>query len=131
MIHPRELEILNILWNSEKALTSSDIVEEGNRLSQSTVQAVLRKLLKDGLIVVEGVTHSGNVLSRTYRPTEESRDVITKQFVKNYSGISSIVSKEGIFAAMLQMETDQKKRTAELERLKEMLSDYEKKIKEH
>ena len=130
MIHPRELEILNILWNSEKALTSSDIVEEGNRLSQSTVQAVLRKLLKEGLIEVDGVTHSGNVLSRTYRPTEESRDVITKQFVKNYSGISSIVSKEGIFAAMLQMETDHQKRKSELGKLKELISEYERQIDE-
>lgn len=130
MIHPRELEILNILWNSEKALTSSDIVEEGNRLSQSTVQAVLRKLLKDGLVTVEGVTHSGNVLSRTYRPTEASKDIITKQFVNNYSGISSIVSKENIFAAMLQMETDRQKRSSELENLKRMISEYEKRMNE-
>ena len=130
MIHPRELEILNILWNSDTALTSSDIVEAGNRLSQSTVQAVLRKLLKEELVEVEGVTHSGNVLSRTYRPTEASREVITKQFVKSYSGISSIVSKEGIFAAMLQLETDKNKRAAELSRLKDMLSEFEKQIGE-
>jgi predicted transcriptional regulator len=130
MIHPRELEILNILWNSDKALTSADIVEEGNRLSQSTVQAVLRKLLKDELVLVEGVTHSGNVLSRTYRPAEASRDIITQQFVDNYSGISSIVSKANIFAAMLRMETDQKKRAEELDSLKKMISDYENQIDE-
>ena len=129
MIHPRELEILNILWNSDKAMTSTDIVAEGNRLSQSTVQTVLRKLLKDELVIVEGVTHSGNVLSRTYRPTEASRDIITKQFVDNYSGISSIVSKENIFAAMLRMEKDHTKRAKELENLKKMISDYEKDIK--
>ena len=129
MIHPRELEILNILWNSDKAMTSADIVEEGNRLSQSTVQTVLRKLLKEELVLVDGVTHSGNVLSRTYRPAESSRDIITKQFVDNYSGISSIVSKESIIAAMLRMETDQKKRSRELENLKKMISDYEKDIK--
>ena len=87
MIHPRELEILNILWNSEEALTSSDIVAEGNRLSQSTVQAVLRKLLNEGLVQVEGVTHSGNVLSRTYKPTEASREAIKEQYVNNYFSI--------------------------------------------
>lgn len=125
MIHPRELEILNILWNSDVALTSSDIIEEGNRLSQSTVQAVLRKLLKDGLVQVEGVTHSGNVLSRTYKPTEASRDVITKQFVNNYSGIQNIVSKQSIFAAMLDMETDSEKRKAEIQDLKEMLAAFD------
>lgn len=125
MIHPRELEILNILWNSDVALTSSDIIEEGNRLSQSTVQAVLRKLLKDGLVQVEGVTHSGNVLSRTYKPTEASRDVITKQFVNNYSGIQNIVSKQSIFAAMLNMESDTEKRKAEIQDLKEMLNAFD------
>lgn len=125
MIHPRELEILNILWNSDVALTSSDIIEEGNRLSQSTVQAVLRKLLKDGLVQVEGVTHSGNVLSRTYKPTEASRDVITKQFVNNYSGIQNIVSKQSIFAAMLNMESDTEKRKAEIQDLKEMLDAFD------
>ena len=124
MIHPRELEILNILWNSEEALTSSDIVEAGNRLSQSTVQAVLRKLLKDELIQVEGVTHSGNVLSRTYKPTEASRDVITKQFVNNYSGIQNIVSKQSIFAAMLNMETDSAKRKSEIRDLRKMLDEF-------
>jgi len=125
MIHPRELEILNILWNSDVALTSADIIEEGNRLSQSTVQAVLRKLLNEGLVQVEGVTHSGNVLSRTYKPTEASRDVITKQFVNNYSGIQNIVSKRSIFAAMLDMETDSKKRKAEIDDLKKMLEAFD------
>ena len=125
MIHPRELEILNILWNSDVALTSADIIEEGNRLSQSTVQAVLRKLLNEGLVQVEGVTHSGNVLSRTYKPTEASRDVITKQFVNNYSDIQNIVSKRSIFAAMLDMETDSKKRKAEIDDLKKMLDAFD------
>lgn len=129
MIHPRELEILNILWNSDVALTSSDIIEEGNRLSQSTVQAVLRKLLNDGLVQVEGVTHSGNVLSRTYKPTEASRDVITKQFVNNYSDIQNIVSKQSIFAAMLNMESNAEKRKAEIQDLKEMLATFDEKDK--
>lgn len=127
MIHPRELEILNILWNSNKAMTSSDIVEEGNRLSQSTVQAVLRKLLKDGLVQVEGVTHSGNVLSRTFKPTDASRDIITKQFINNYSDIQNIVSKKSILAAMLDMETDSVKRRSEIDDLRSLLNDFDEK----
>lgn len=124
MIHPRELEILNILWNSEEALTSSDIVAEGNRLSQSTVQAVLRKLLNEGLVQVEGVTHSGNVLSRTYKPTEASREAIKEQYVNNYFSIQNIVSKQSVFAALLQMEPDSEKRKTEIADLKEMLDNF-------
>ena len=91
MIHQREIEILNILFGSEIALTSTDIVEQGNRLSQSTVQAVLRKLLKEGFVIVEGVTHSGNVLSRTYKPTEVAREAVKNQYIENYKSIMNIV----------------------------------------
>ena len=100
MIHPRELEILNILWGSDKALTSMDIIEAGKGLSQSTVQAVLRKQLEGGLVEVDGVTHSGNVLSRTYRPTEKSKEVVLQQFVEQYKGISNIVSREEVIKAL-------------------------------
>jgi len=81
-------------------------------------------LLKDELVQVEGVTHSGNVLSRSYKPTEASRDVITKQFVSNYSGIQNIVSKQSIFAAMLNMETDSAKRKSEIRDLRKMLDEF-------
>lgn len=100
MIHPRELEILNILWGSDKALTSMDITDAGKGLSQSTVLAVLRKQLEGGLVRVEGVTHSGNVLSRTYRPTEKSKEVVLQQFVEQYKGISNIVSKDEVIKAL-------------------------------
>ncbi len=104
MIHPREQEILNILWKSEKGLTSSDIVEAGNRLSQSTVQAVLRKLAKEGLVESVGVTHSGNVLSRTYRPTEKSRKLILEQCIESYKAVMHIVSREELIQALKEEE---------------------------
>lgn len=100
MIHPRELEILNILWGSDNALTSTEIVDAGKGLSQSTVQAVLRKLPKDGLVEVDGITHSGNVLSRTYRQTEKSREAVLRQFIEQYKGISNIVSKDEVIKAL-------------------------------
>lgn len=100
MIHPRELEILNILWGADNALTSMDIVDAGKGLSQSTVLAVLRKQLEGGLVEVDGVTHSGNVLSRTYRPTERSKEVVLQQFVEQYKEISNIVSKGEVIKAL-------------------------------
>ena len=63
MLNTRELDILNILWNSGVPMTSSDIVNAGRGLSQSTVQAVLRKLLNAKLVKVRGMNHRGNVLS--------------------------------------------------------------------
>lgn len=127
MINPRELEILNILWNSEEPMTSSQIVNVGDMLSQSTVQTVLRKLLKAKLVEVTGVTYSGNVLSRTYKPSETSRDVILQKFVDDYNGFRNIISKKTLLAAMLDTDASEKERAEEIESLKNMLKEYEKK----
>lgn len=127
MINPRELEILNILWNSEEPMTSSQIVNVGDMLSQSTVQTVLRKLLKAKLVEVTGVTYSGNVLSRTYKPSEASREVILQKFVEDYNGFRNIISKETLVAAMLDTDSSDKERAAEIASLKTMLKEYEKK----
>jgi len=127
MINPRELEILNILWNSEEPMTSSQIVNVGDMLSQSTVQTVLRKLLKAKLVEVTGVTYSGNVLSRTYKPSEASRDVILQKFVDDYNGFRNIISKGTLVAAMLDTDGSEKERASEIANLKNMLKEYEKK----
>lgn len=92
MVHPREIEVLNILYGSEKPMISLDIVQAGNNLSQSTVQAVLRKLLNEGFIEVDGIAHSSNVLSRAYKPTEKSKKIILQQFVDQYKTINNITS---------------------------------------
>ena len=51
-LNPRELEVLKILHASEQPLTSTQIVRAGEELTQSTVQAVLRKLMANGMIEI-------------------------------------------------------------------------------
>ena len=87
MIHPRELEVLNILAGSEVAMTSMDIVAAGNGLSQSTVQTVLRKLLKEELITVDSIVHCSNVLGRAYCVTEAAKIAVLSQYIENYQNI--------------------------------------------
>lgn len=64
----REIQIMQILWNSKVALSARDITEESNGLSHNTVQAVLRKMLKLNYIKTDGVGYSGTVLTRKYTP---------------------------------------------------------------
>ncbi len=127
-LNQRELDVLNILWKSEEPMTSTDIVNEMRGLTQSTVIAVLRKLLKDNLVEVCGVTHSGKVLSRTYRPTEASREVILNNFATDYANFRNVVSKSDICAAILHVDQSPEKMKAELEKLKDIIADYESKI---
>lgn len=58
MMNPRELDVLDILWKSEEPMMATDIVNAGgldSGLTQSTVTAVLRKLLNAQLVEVVGV----------------------------------------------------------------------------
>ncbi len=128
-LNQRELDVLNILWKSEEPMTSTDIVNEMRGLTQSTVIAVLRKLLKDNLVEVCGVTHSGKVLSRTYRPTEASREVILNNFATDYANFRNVVSKSDICAAILHVDQSPEKMKAELEKLKDIIADCERNIK--
>lgn len=128
-MNPRELDVLNILWKTDEPMTSTDIVNEQRGLTQSTVIAVLRKLLKDGLVEVSGVTHSGKVLSRTYRPTEESRDLILQNFQNDYRNFSNVIPKSSLCAAILEVDDNPTKAKEEIKKLKAILADFEKKHK--
>ncbi len=126
-LNPRELEVLKILHESERALTSTEIVNSGAELTQSTVQAVLRKLLANELVEVQGVTHSGNVLSRTFGATEKSKDVLTEKFLQDYKSFRSIISMQTAVAGMLEMAPDETKKEKDIKELEKLLSDLKKK----
>ena len=126
MLNTRELDILNILWNSGVPMTSSDIVNAGRGLSQSTVQAVLRKLLNANLVKVSGITHSGNVLSRQYEPEASSMNIILHQFLEDYRNFSNIISKEELLTSIVKLSEDSEKRKNEIKELKKVLANLEK-----
>lgn len=107
MMNPRELDVLDILWKSEEPMMATDIVNAGgldSGLTQSTVTAVLRKLLNAQLVEVVGVTHSGKVLSRTYRPTEKSRGLLLKFFVEQYQCFKNVVPLDELITALKEQE---------------------------
>lgn len=127
-MNPRELDVLNLLWKNDEPMTAIDIVNAGSGLTQSTVSAVLRKLLNAGLVDAVGVTHSGKVLSRTYRPTEASKELILQSFTENYSSFSNVIPESAMCVAILKSNKNTGKVKEELKRLKKMLEAYEKEI---
>ena len=125
-LNPRELEVLKILHESERALTSTEIVNSGAELTQSMVQAVLRKLLANELVEVQGVTHSGNVLSRTFGPTAKSKDVLTEKFLQDYKSFRSIISMQTAVAGMFKLNDDESKKEKDIKDLEKLLADLKK-----
>ena len=122
-LNPRELEVLKILHATEQPLTSTQIVRAGEELTQSTVQAVLRKLMANGRIEVQGVTHSGNVLSRTFGATEKSREILTQRFLDSYKNYRNIISIRMAIEGMLDMEEDEAMREEDIKAIEKVVAE--------
>jgi Predicted transcriptional regulator len=83
LLSKREKDIMSILWTSEVPLKASDIVKSNSSLTMNTVQSVLTKLLKRGLINVEKIEYSGNVLARCFSPSITPDEYAIKQLDEN------------------------------------------------
>lgn len=79
-VSPKEVEILNILWSSEKPLTAKQIYESNQKLVLSTIQATLKKLTAKELVKVDDIIYSGTVLTRSYVPNINKEEFILKQY---------------------------------------------------
>lgn len=128
-MNPRELDVLNILWKSDDPMMATDIVNARAGLTQSTVTAVLRKLLNEELVEVAGITHSGRVLSRTYRPAAISRDIILNNFTDSYNSFRSVIPASVLCVNILTSDENPERAKKEIAELKKLLADYEKKHK--
>lgn len=121
----RDSDILTILWDSGQPMTASQIAATAPDLTINTVQAVLRKLLKNNLVQVADIVYSGTVLTRSYVPIVTIEEFAAAQLQQDYQKFSKKVSKASIFAALLDSETDLRK---ELQELEQLLENYKKEI---
>lgn len=64
----RQLQVMEILWNSPESMTASAIEQQADDLQINTVQASLRSLMKKEYIAVDKIVYSGTVLTRSYKP---------------------------------------------------------------
>lgn len=122
-LNQRELEVLKILHSSDQAMTSTQIVHSGDGLTQSTVQAVIRKLMAADLIEVQGITHSGNVLSRTFSATEKSKEVLNQRFLDFFRDHKGIVGLRAAILDMFEMEEDEAKKAEDIRELEKLLKE--------
>lgn len=124
-MNPKELEVLKVLLHSDIPLSLPDILKLHPTMVKSTVAATLAKLLKEEMIEVAGIGHSGRVICRTYRPTKQSQDVLIQNFAKDYNDISDIVSKVDLCLSLLKMNKDPEKAKEEIAMLRAMLDKFE------
>lgn len=124
----RDMDILEILWDSPEPLTASGVVKQKEGLTANTVQAVLRKLLKNQMIEVADIVYSGTVLSRSYRASITREEFLASQFAEEARRMEQKIQKTALVAALFEQEQDEEKARQEIEELEVMLKEYKKRF---
>ena len=120
-----EQQVLDLLWDREDALTSSEIVEycEDRTWKESYIHILINSLLKKNMIEVAGFKKTTKNYARTFRPTMTREDYSILQSKQNQKVSSSTLSH--LFSAMLEDETDERV----LDELSRMIEEKRKSLK--
>lgn len=92
----RELQIMKILWSSDKPLIASDIYRVNPEISINTIHQVLKTLLKKGFIEVADIVYSGTVLTRSYVSSISLANYIKDNFfaASTINAVASFIEQE-------------------------------------
>ncbi len=101
----REFDIMCILWNSDKALTASEVLEQDSSFKTVTVQTCMKKLLENGYVKVSEIIQVGKSFARTYLPVISAEEYLSSRFASQVSGAQRKISfSKGMIAALLNGE---------------------------
>lgn len=117
----RQLQVMEILWNSSESMTASAIEQQADDLQINTVQASLRSLIKKEYIEVDKIVYSGTVLTRSYKAII-SRDEYLATSCEELTNFSSSLA---IVANLVEEETDEQI----LNELEKLITERKKKLR--
>lgn len=120
-ITKKQLEIMKILWSSDKPLIASEILKKNDSLNINTVQACLRALVNKQFIKVADIVYSGTVLTRSYTPLVSREDFLETacQDIIGKAKVSSLI------ASLIDTETN----LSELEELEKLIEQKKEELK--
>lgn len=108
----RELDVMNVLWESDKPLTAKEIAERNSSLSINTVRMVVKGLQNREIIKVSSIVYSGTVLTQSYEPVLDAQEYMINQVTEAVKGKISHVQ---VMAALLQREENEMETIEQLE----------------
>lgn len=120
-ITKKQLEVMKILWSSDKPLIASEILKKNDSLNINTVQACLRALVNKQFIKVADIVYSGTVLTRSYTPLVSREDFLGTacQDIIGKAKVSSLI------ASLIDTETN----LNELEELEKLIEQKKEELK--
>ena len=119
-ITSKQLEVMQVLWSTDRSLTASEIANATDILNINTVQVCIRQLLQKEYIQVADIVYSGTVLCRSYSPLI-SKQAYVSEFFQN-------ALESGMGAALYFI--DEKADKSMLDELEKAIERKRKKIKE-
>lgn len=75
----KELEVMEVLWDSDKPLAVSGIVEANPSLNRNTLNIVLKKLHDAGYIYLAEYSKTRTVTARAYRPAMTREECLARE----------------------------------------------------
>lgn len=66
----KEMEVMAVLWESEAAMTASEIIEASNNRSwkESSIYIIMNTLIKKGAVALAHHKPTGTNIARAYKP---------------------------------------------------------------
>jgi predicted transcriptional regulator len=123
-----ELNVLNVLWNENQPLMSSEIAKKGG-LINSTVQLALRNLMKNEIVRVIDVVINVTSLSRKYIPNLTKEEYESILLTNKFKKIVNESMSNPFFVATLLKDTDIKTVNSEIDILQNLINELREEIK--
>lgn len=115
----KELEVMEVLWNSDKPLAVSGIVEANPSLNRNTLNIVLKKLNDAGYIYLAEYAKTRTVTARAYRPTMSREECIARE-LGDFDESKLAVS----IVSNILKHADKKKKDDFVEELENLIAEY-------
>lgn len=123
----REYEIMEILWQSQKPMLASDIMEVAENTSGNSVHKILNKLMEKGFVKVAGNVKVVKSQSRLYAPAISAVEYIAIQSEEIFK---STTKKFDLKNFLLCLTKKNKSRNNEIiDEIKSFIEEYENEIK--
>ncbi len=125
-LNSKEKQVLEIIKNTGKPITSNDIMKIAPDLNKNAVQPALRTLLKMELIEVFDTVMDRNILSRRFVMTKDAPKIIGDLFFDEFKSLQKLADTSVLFAALITNKKGDKSGKADIEELKKMIESYKK-----
>ena len=124
----RELEIMRILWEADKSLMVSEIVQRDKNGTIYSVQRIIQNLIKKEMVAVEGMAYNKKALGRTFKPLVSAETIEMSNIQDMFSKmVSRNIAASHLIASLLP--TDNNEQTLEeLNRLEEIIRERKQQI---